>query len=73
MEKIDKIKDIQLKNKEIDITFEELEIKNATLEKIDWKNSKFNYLEITDSKINSSIFSNLNLSGQSIYKVVFTN
>ena len=71
MKKIDAIKDITLENKEINMSFEELEIKNATLEKIDWKDSKFNYLEITNSKIKTSTFSNINLSNQTLYKVTF--
>ena len=59
--KEEKIVNTTLENQEIEEYFNELEIIDSICKKINWKNSKFNYLEITNSKLEYCIFTNLNL------------
>ena len=67
----EKIINRDIMNKEVNQHFEELEIINSILKKIDFKISTFTYLEISNSKIENCSFLNLNLGEQSIYKTSF--
>ena len=51
MTKIENYKNQTIENTEINENFEELEITNSTLNKADFQNTTFNYLEINNSKI----------------------
>ena len=67
----EKVINQNINDKVVEQYFEELEITNSILNKVDFKTSTFNYLEINTSKIENCLFINLNLSEQSIYKTIF--